>query len=366
MEKENKCKVSVYKNKNGYWVGQVTFPTGKGEKRDRKYEYGISEEEATQKAYALVYQYEQGEYIRPRKDSLISFLYDYHKICSTKWEETTRSLYKLYITAHFEPYFKQTKLIDIKPITLDKFYNSKLEGSNTEKPLSVNTVKKLNTFLSGAFTYAVKNGMIKSNPAHYVTLGKAEKYKPTVYDEENFKKLMKLVKGTPDEIPIILGAGCGLRRSEVFGLQWDDIDFNNREISIKRAEVRFDKTITKSPKTDSSKRTIIAPKYVIDKLQKYKKSQKVIELSGRVVTQWKPGAYSDHFKLLLKNNGLTHIRFHDLRHYNAVIMLKSGISDKVAAERLGHAQVGTLKNIYQHVLKDMDKEAAAELNKMFK
>jgi integrase len=363
MDKE--CKVSVYLNKNGYWVGQITFPTMKGERRERKYEYAPTKKEATQKAYAIVYQYEQGEYIKPRKDSFISFLYEYHDVCSPKWADTTRALYKLYITAHFENYFGSIKLIDVKTITLDKFYNSKLSGIDNSTPLSINTVKKLNRFLSGAFSYAVKNGMIKSNPASNVILGKSEKYKPKVYDDIKFNKLLEVVKGTPDEIPIILGAGCGLRRGEVFGLQWDDIDFRKREISIKRSEVRFDKTITKSPKTDSSKRTIVAPGYVINKLMEYKKCQNIIDFKGRIITQWKPGAYSEHFKKLLEKHDLEHIRFHDLRHYNAVIMLKSGVSDKVAAERLGHAQVGTLKNVYQHVLKDMDEDAAAQIDKVF-
>lgn len=366
MKKEEQYKVSVFKDKKDYWVGQVTFPKNEGEKRERKSFYGKTETEATQKAYAFVYQCETGVYVKPRKDTMIAFLNEYHKICSPRWEDTTKALYRMYIDVHFKPYFKEEKLINIKPITLDTFYNIKLSKEDSSgRTMSINTVKKLNGFLKAAFNYALKNGLIKSNPATCVILGKSEKYTPVVYDEENFSKLLKLVKGTPDEIPIILGAGCGLRRSEVFGLQWDDVDFNKKEISIRRANVRFDKYVIKEPKTESSKRTIVAPKFVVDVLSKHKKSLKVIQLDGKIMTDWKPDSYSGHFKKLLKDNGLTHIRFHDLRHYNAVIMLKSGISDKVAADRLGHAQVGTLKNIYQHVLKDMDVDAANQLNKMF-
>jgi len=363
---QEKCTTTIFLNNKGQWQGTVSLPHEKGEKRERKTFYGKSEAEAAQKAYSFIYQYENGDYVVPRKDTLISFLNDYHKICLPRWEETTSALYKMYIDTHFKPYFKEDKLKDIKPITLDRFYNYKLNNEEKKsKPMTINTVRKLNTFLKAAFNYAIKNGMIKTNPANCVILGRQEKYRPAVYDEEQFLLLLDAVKGTADEIPIVLGAGCGLRRGEVFGLQWNDINFTTNEIAIRRSTVRFTETIEKTPKTESSNRVIIAPYYVINVLSQYRDLQKVIAIDGKIVTSWKPGAYSEHFKKLLKKHNLDHIRFHDLRHYNAVIMLKGGISDKVASERLGHSQVSTLRNIYQHVLKDMDKEAAQEINKMF-
>ncbi|RDU24766.1 tyrosine-type recombinase/integrase [Anaerosacchariphilus polymeriproducens] len=355
----------AYFNKTRFQC-DVRYSLREGEKKRKKSFYGKTEKEAEKKANVFLFELERGDYLEERKDSLINFLNEYWEICSNKWEDTTRSLYKMYIDTHFKPYFKDALLKDIKPITLDKFYNYKLNNEeNKVKPMGINTVRKLNGFLKSAFKYAVKNDYIKKNPADNVILAKKEKYTPTVYNEEQFGKLLETVKKTDDEIPIALGAGCGLRRGEVFGLIWKNIDFKNKTISIETTAVRFDKNLEKKPKNVTSKRVLIAPDYVIDILQSYYNIHKP-NINEKVITRWIPQSYSERFRNLLKNHNLEHIRFHDLRHFNAVAMLKYGVSDKVAAERLGHSQVGTLKNIYQHVLKEMDETAANQINSIFK
>lgn len=356
---------SIYQRSDKKWVASVELPRGKGEKRKRKVFYGKTRNEAKYKSNEFIRQVEMGEYIEPSKDTLIGFLYTYCDVCSVKWEETTQALYKMYIEKHFKPYFGERKLIDIKPIDLDKFYKYKLNNEGNEKTtVSINTVRKLNGFLKSAFNYAVKNDYIRKNPANNVVLAKKEKYKPNVYNEAQFLKLLNTVKGTDDEIPIVLGAGCGLRRGEVFGLTWKNIDFDNNTISIESTAVRFDKNIEKKPKTVTSKRTIVAPSYVMNTLQEYY-NQYLPPKNQKVITRWIPQSYSERFKNILEKHELEHIRFHDLRHFNAVAMLKNGVSDKVAAERLGHSQVGTLKNVYQHVLEDMDRTAADNINTIF-
>jgi integrase len=187
---------------------------------------------------------------------------------------------------------------------------------------------------------------------------------PTVYNEDQFIQLLDYVSGTDDEIPIVLGGGCGLRRGEIFGLYWRDINLDDGYINIQQTSVRFNKTIEKSPKNASSIRSFKAPDYVIDVLRTYKSKVKG-KNAQKVLTRWKPSTYSERFGILLNRFKMPHIRLHDLRHYNAVIMCKYGVSDKVAAERLGHSQVSTLRNVYQHVLKDMDQTAADEIGTMF-
>lgn len=265
--------VSIYPRKSdGKWVGAISLGTDSEGKRKRKTVYGKTKKEVQEKVNIILYEIQTGQYSEPIKDSLITFLNEYHKVCETKWEDTTASLYKMYIDVHFKPYFKDIKLKDIKPMTLDKFYNYKLNNvENKKKPMSINTVRKLNTFLKSAFNYAVKNDLISSNPTNHVILGKKETYKPTVYNEDQFSNLLDHVSGTDDEIPILLGGGCGLRRGEIFGLEWKDIDFKKKTISINRTNVRFDKHVEKKPKNESSKRTIKAPDYVINTLNNYKK-----------------------------------------------------------------------------------------------
>lgn len=371
-------KASYYKrNSDGKWVGSINLGKDINGKRKRKILYGDSEDDVESKVNVILYEMQIGEYIEPSRDTMMGYLNNYYCVCLDKWEKTTAALYKMYIDVHFSPYFKDMKLKDIKPIVLDSFYNYKMNNTRdytimvkgkpkkkTAQPLNINSVRKLNSFLKSAFSYAVANDLIKSNPADKVKLGKKEKYLPTVYNEDQFLNLLDFVNGTDDEIPIILGGGCGLRRGEIFGLYWRNIDFKTGYITIMQTAVRFKDNIEKLPKNESSYRTFKAPEYVIDILNSYMKMNKS-KLNDKVIFRWKPGTYSERFGKLLKRFGLPHIRLHDLRHYNAVIMCKYGVSDKVAAERLGHSQVSTLRNVYQHVLKDMDQTAANEIDVMF-
>lgn len=371
------------------WVGVAEVKTEPGAKRNRKVVYGKSEGEVWEKVNLLAYELQTGEYVAPSKETLVGYLKSYHGVCAgydawdnasvrpekAKWDETTAELYKMYIDVHFEPYFKDIKLKDIKPSTLDTFYNYKITSKRkyevkqgkktvtlTRNPLSINTVIKLNKFLSAAFNYAVANDLIKKNPTKGVVLDSPERFIPTIYDKEKFLNLLEVVYGKDEEVPVILGAGCGLRRGEMCGLTWGNVDFERKVITIVKNRVRFTKDITKDPKNEKSQREIIAPDYVIDTLQRHYYTQGRPPKSERVITRWKPQSLSKMFTKLLKKNGLEPIRLHDLRHYNATIMLKNKISDKVAAERLGHSNVSTLREVYQHVLEEMDEEAANMIN----
>lgn len=373
----DEIKRSYYPTSNGKYAGYITVgEASKGKRAKRKYVYGKTEKEVKKKLDEIEFLINTGQYKEPNKDTLVSFLYEYHSVCSTKWEATTASLYLMYIQTHIEPYFKDAKLTDIKALTLDKFYNCKLTETRTIKirtskgekdkvfpPLSINTVNKLNKFLKAAFNYAIVNDLMTKNPTVGVKLSGSQKYIPKVYTEEQFKKLITIVKGTEQEIPIVLAAGCGLRRGEICGLRWDNIDFGNKTLSVEKTTVRFTKNLDKAPKNETSKRKITVPGYVIKILDyHYKKNGKP---KGKIITRWLPQSLSEMFNNLLDSCNMEHTRLHDLRHYNAVIMMQYGIPDKVAAERLGHSNVTTLRQVYQHVMNGMDNEAANMIDAAF-
>lgn len=351
------------------WVGSIdltnTQYANPNKKRDRKMVYGNTEKEATTKLNNLIYEIQNGLYIEKSKDSLVSFLNEYISLNKKNWAKTTLPLYKMYVNTHIEPYFKNQSLSSIKPLDLDKFYAYKLDNPNKHgKVLSPNTVIKLHKFLNTAFNYGVKKDIIRDNPCKKATPPKTKQYKPNIYNENQFFALWDYVKNKYDRVPIALGAGLGLRRGEIFGLTWSNIDFKNNLITIKETRVRFDKTITKEPKNEKSERTVHAPKYVMDTLRGYKSEMKVINMDNKILSVT-PGYYSQRFKWLLNKFNLPETRLHDLRHYNATMMLKYGVPDKVAAERMGHSDTTMLKKVYQHVLDDMDKSASDKLSAVF-
>lgn len=186
-----------------------------------------------------------------------------------------------------------------------------------------------------AFAYAYKTDLIQSNPADKVELPKIEKYSGQFYNQKQIENLIRVVKGDPIEFGVITASFYGLRRSEVLGLKWDAIDFENKTITIRHTvhEVTIDgKTrivASDTTKTKSSYRSLPLVKPFEEILLKMKREQEENKrLCGRCYCQdyldyiyvnqigeiVKPGFVTAHFSAVLKANNLPHIRFHDLRH----------------------------------------------------
>ena len=191
-----------------------------------------------------------------------------------------------------------------------------------------------------------------------------------IYNQKQIENLIRVVKGDPIEFGVITASFYGLRRSEVLGLKWDAIDFENKTITIRHTvhEVTVDgKTkivASDTTKTKSSYRSLPLVKPFEEILLKMKREQEENKrLCGRCYCQdyldyiyvnqigeiVKPGFVTAHFSAVLKANNLPHIRFHDLRHSCASLLFAQGVSLKEIQAWLGHSTIGTTANIYTHL-----------------
>ena len=264
------------------------------------------------------------------------------------------------------PYFRKygTTLEDLAAKDIQQFY---LEQ---RKRVSGCTVIHYHAIIHKALKYAVKLDLITTNPADRVERPKKERYVASFYDADEVNALFQAARGTNLEIPILLGAFYGLRRSEVIGLKWDAIDFERNTITVqhtvtscnvdgKNMLVAADRT-----KTKSSMRTLPLVPFMKERLLQQKKVQaENRKLCGRSYVKdylgyvcvneigaiLKPNYISTSFPKLLENNGLRHIRFHDLRHSCASLMLANGVPMKQIQEWLGHSDFSTTANIYAHL-----------------
>ena len=264
------------------------------------------------------------------------------------------------------PYFRKygTTLEDLAAKDIQQFY---LEQ---RKRVSGCTVIHYHAIIHKALKYAVKLDLIATNPADRVERPKKERYVASFYDADEVNALFQAARGTNLEIPILLGAFYGLRRSEVIGLKWDAIDFERNTITVqhtvtscnvdgKNMLVAADRT-----KTKSSMRTLPLVPFMKERLLQQKKVQaENRKLCGRSYVKdylgyvcvneigaiLKPNYISTSFPKLLENNGLRHIRFHDLRHSCASLMLANGVAMKQIQEWLGHSDFSTTANIYAHL-----------------
>lgn len=290
---------------------------------------------------------------------------------------TTIVGYKSNVFGHIVPALGHIELQKLNGNDIQKFYNklSKKNNPRTKKPLSPRTIEHIHANLRSGLKQAVKLGMIDRNPADAATIPKVKNYKATVYDEDEVRELLKYVKDTKIEVPVVLGAGLGLRRGEVLGLRWSAINFDTKEMIIDTSLVYVDKEfIFKEPKSDSGERTLIMPDSLIAILKEHRKNQNIYKLAlgkeydnndlvccredGKPII---PGSFSHSFSAFLKEHDLKKIRFHDLRHTNASLLLKYGVPAKVASRRLGHSTIGITMDLYSHVYNESEVEATDKI-----
>jgi len=176
--------------------------------------------------------------------------------------------------------------------------------------------------------------------------------------------------------PVLLAVTGGLRRGEILALRWQDMDLETGHAIIARSlEQTTEGVRVKAPKTERGRRTVIFPSYTLDALRIHKKEQATRRLAlGPAYTDnalicpredgafWPPVTLSTSFAAVIRRSGMTHFRFHDLRHTHATQLLRNGIHPKIVSERLGHSNIGIPLDTYSHVLPGMQEDAAFKLD----
>lgn len=294
------------------------------------------------------------------------FLYSYLDIKKDQIEPVTINMYNK-LSEVIIKYFKnmKLKLKDLKPFHIEGFYKSQYE-----RGLSSNSVVKYHILIRECLQYAFVNDLVVSNVADKVKRPKVNKFKASFYSIEEIEKVFEVIKEHECRLPIMLTAMYGFRRSEVIGLKWEAIDFDKKLISVqhKVIETKIDGKIElyKSDKLKNETSNRILPllpqaeNLLLEKKRQIENNKTMLDKQydnqyldyvcvdnmGRLI---RPGRLTHSFCKILKQNNLKHIRFHDLRHSCASIMLANGVPMKQIQEWLGHADFGTTANIYSHL-----------------
>ena len=292
------------------------------------------------------------------------------------WKKTTYYGYDRVINTHIIPYFKSKhiRLIDLAPRDVQSYYNSLLD-----KGLSPATVKRHHSNIRKALQEAVELNMIPYNVADRTKLPKQIKYQTTIYDDKQLITLLKVSENTPIESAVRLAVCYGLRRGEVGGLMWKSVDLENRLLHITHTKVTAGKEYFQdTTKTLSSRRTLPIGDDMYNYLTELKKRQDENRqffgnayIDNDFVCCWENGEplkvnYISHaFSELLKENNLPHIRFHDLRHSCATLLLTRGIDLKIIQEYVGHSTISTTANLYLHPDIEEKKKAVNAISSIF-
>lgn len=311
----------------------------------------------------------------PAEDSVIPItedilFVDYLK----KWLEIAKSTIKPATYASYvgmvkypiEPYFRKSRctLGHLAAVDIQDFYTEQL------KRVTANTVIHYHAVIHRALKYAVKIDLIAVNPADKIERPKKNAFIGSFYDKQEMNALFQAVQNTRLELPVMLAAFYGLRRSEVVGLKWDAVDFKANTITIRHTVTTCNLDgkqlviASDTTKTKSSMRTLPLVPIFREKLLALRAEQEenrrlcgrsyckdyleyvcVNEIGERI----NPSYITDAFPKLLEKNGLRVIRYHDLRHSCASLLLANGVPMKQIQEWLGHSDFSTTANIYAHL-----------------
>ena len=368
--------------KKGYdWQIAVELPkdplTGK---RVRKYKTVVgTKKEAESVMREFVAEIEKGYHVTNNKITVTEWVDTWLEVYIVpNVSPTTLSRYKGMIKRYITPLIGSIQVQHLTTIAVQKWVNGLKISPSSGKEMAAATIKHAYHVLKGAMDKAVVVGIIPRTPCQSIMLPKGQKKAAVVYNEAEIKDLIQAAKGTEMELVIDIELCLGLRRGELLGLQWCDIDWKNNKISIVRTRVVVDsKVVVKEPKTESSIRTLDVPPQLIQKLKKHRMTcmERAMEMgSAYTMTDYiivhpdgKP-IYPEYLSQMLTKlqdrAGLPKCRFHDLRHLCASIMLLQGVNVKVAQEHLGHKDISTTLNIYSHVLPSAAKDAAAKIGEL--
>lgn len=309
---------------------------------------------------------------------LLQWLNDYAKI---NIRASSYVGYERIIKKHLIPYIGDTLLKNLTAMQIDNLYAQLLQNGRSDGKggLSQKSVQYTHRVLNEALEHAVKKQLIYFNPMKGITnTPKPKKFHPTIYTAKELLLLLNVAKDTPYELPIALASICGLRRGECLGLKFSDIDFSTKTIKISRQLILLHKQIVESePKSTDSNRIIAFPDMVMEIIKKqiqlnnhYKQLlQNEYFDEGYLIchnngTPIRPDYLTKNFANFIQSKGLKKIRFHDLRHTCASLMLKSGVAMKTASEILGHSSISITADLYTHVLQDTKQVAANQIEQL--
>lgn len=361
---------SISRRKNGGWMAQYAVHTGEG--RKRKTIYGKTRAEVATKLSRALSDREDGlnfdagrltvgEYLErwledSVKDTVRPSTYQRH-------EELTK--------LHLVPTLGRLKLQGLTPMQVRRLYREKLDGG-----LSSATVQKMHVVLHKALGQAVRDGLVPRNITEAVTLPQIKREEIKALSAEETKKLLAAAKGDKLEALYVLAVTTGMRQGEILGLKWEDVDLERGVARVRRTLTRVRGRVALGvPKTPRSRRGVRLTASAVEALRGHLSRQmEEIDLKGSLYrdeglvfaseagTLMNPtNLRTRSFAPLLERAGLPSIRFHDLRHTCATLLLGSNVNPKVVSEMLGHASVAITLDVYSHVLPDMQDSAARAL-----
>lgn len=369
-----------------FYIGEING------KKKMKEKSGFKSKPIAEKAMRdALYEYEHRNYIEPKKIILTQFALEWlDGYVKPLRKITTYNRYKELVNKYLSPAIGHINIVDIQPIHVEKM----LLDIKKENSIGNSTLQSIYTITNTIMNRALKLKLIKDNPCKYIERPKRTNFKPDILDVDEIAKLYSALDKTNIydymfRIALRLTLELGLRRGELGGLEWKDINVKENLITVRNNLIYTEGHVYMiDPKTDESNRAVYISDDALHLLKELHKKQiknklkygqfytdknafKDNDNKYELVMVWQDGKYIHPMyylnklkKVLKKANINKNVTFHNLRHTNATLLLQEGNDLKVIQERLGHKDISTTANIYSHVNKKMQKQATDSISNL--
>ena len=363
---------SIYQRQDGRWAASITL-----ENRKRKTFYGKTRKEVQEKLRVALNEQKQGILSTGPQQSMKQFLEQWlEEVHKPTIRIGTYKGYRRYLDKHVLPVLGHVMIQKLTPQQIQAFYTRK-----QQEGLSAKSIINIHGMLHKALDHAIRWGLVPRNVCDAVSLPKRTRHEIQPLTDKQARQLLVAASGHSLEGLLTLAVTTGMREGELLALKWQDINFEARSLHIRHSMgyIPGKGYLEFEPKTSKSRRKVVLPPFVCEALKQHRMRQ--LEARLKAGTRWqdldlvfcnKYGGYLDpahlrqRFDKLLREARLPDVRFHDLRHSAATILLSLGVPAKVVQEILGHSLISMTMDIYSHVLPDMQQEAMDKMNDLFR
>ena len=368
---------NIRKRKDGRWEGRYTAgrdpETGKA---IIKNVLGKTQSEVKGKLKKAIEENAGVDYGRAKNYTVGCWLEVwYENYAKIKMRPSSYLNYRGYIENHIKPQIGKLPLNDLTTLNLQQFYKKllaegrveRIEAQKQPKGLSAKTVRNIHQIISSALKLAVEQRLIARNPAEGCALPKLERKEMQTLPVEQLASFLREAKDSGVFALYYIDLTTGLRRGELLGLKWSDIDLKNGDLRVRRQIGRIDGKIMEMPlKTKNAYRTLPLSADAIDilKAQKAKVAGSEWVFPSPTGGPLSPDSVLHMLHRVLKRAGLPEVRFHDLRHTFATLALQNGVDIKTVSGMLGHFSAGFTLDTYAHVTTAAKREAARTMGNM--
>jgi integrase len=358
----------------GHWAIVIDLQDKATGKRRRKWHsYKGGKRGAQVECARLIAELEARTYVETTKETVAQFLERWLANIKPTVSPRTYHRYAEICRRNVVPLLGTKALAKLQPDDITTAYAKAREVGTTAKgPLSPQSVLHMHRVFKQALGPVRWERIHRASEDHRVKPPKVEKASMTTYDMAQTAALLDAMLGERIYIPVLLAVLCGMRRGEIAALRWKSVDLTAGQVAVIQSAEQVKTAVRyKQPKSGRS-RTVALPALALEELRAHRlrQAEELLRLGIRLSDEtfvcaredglpMQPDSFTHDWDRKIATTALPRIRFHDLRHTHATLLLASGVHPKIASERLGHSKVGITLDLYSHVLPNMQADAAA-------